>query len=360
MQPALEPISRSTCVEALTRFVSDEILAGEETVAEDTPLLEWGVIDSLSMMSLLTFIDQEMGIQVPDEEVRPEYFASVGQLADLLVTLRGSAPEATPWERVVEGLAHQGLKSRALAAAGRELRLLESEGQGPTWLLIPGPGQPAVAWTPFMRARLGQQAMVAVELPDNADGEASPELRLERWREALCAVADDLRGRPLVVVAAGLAAPLATELARERPEQVSALVLVSAGEAGESPALWERQRGPEAVPYLDRASFSAPDLSVALRACLDAGTEGPSFGAALSAIGPSALAGAFEGFEQPTCFVAGEADPFLSVAQVEAAAGRLEHARLERLPRCGHLIHLERPQELLHLVERFLGALPTA
>ncbi|MEM6931841.1 MAG: hypothetical protein AAF602_33220, partial [Myxococcota bacterium] len=39
-----------------------------------TPLLEWGVLDSMSMLELLAHIEPDLGIPVPDDQVRPEHF----------------------------------------------------------------------------------------------------------------------------------------------------------------------------------------------------------------------------------------------------------------------------------------------
>ena len=84
---------------ALLRYVSDELLNGDASeLTQTTPLLEWGVIDSLSIVTLLAFIEREMGVQIPDEMVRPEYFETLDALANLIVTL------GTPAEQAGSGL----------------------------------------------------------------------------------------------------------------------------------------------------------------------------------------------------------------------------------------------------------------
>jgi acyl carrier protein len=72
----------------LHEYVTRELLHGEDTgLAADTPLLEWGVIDSMSLAELLAFIEQRFSIQVAEEKVTPEHFQSLGALSELLAHL---------------------------------------------------------------------------------------------------------------------------------------------------------------------------------------------------------------------------------------------------------------------------------
>ncbi len=81
-------MGRDELVEQLLRYVADELLDGDDQdLDEHTPLLEWGVIDSMSMVGMLSFIEGELGITVPDEHVRPEHFTTVAALVALLVRL---------------------------------------------------------------------------------------------------------------------------------------------------------------------------------------------------------------------------------------------------------------------------------
>jgi len=46
--------------------------------------LSSGIIDSLGILQLVTFIEERFGVQVPDEDVVYENFHSVKALADYL------------------------------------------------------------------------------------------------------------------------------------------------------------------------------------------------------------------------------------------------------------------------------------
>jgi len=57
----------------LRQFVVSELLDGRDTgLDEHTPLLAWGVLDSLSVNVLVSFTSERFGIAVPQSEVTPE------------------------------------------------------------------------------------------------------------------------------------------------------------------------------------------------------------------------------------------------------------------------------------------------
>ncbi len=65
-------------------FIVREIMFGKGAgLARDTPLLEWGLVNSLEMRSLITFIEKEFSVTVPVEQVVAPNFASIAALAAL-------------------------------------------------------------------------------------------------------------------------------------------------------------------------------------------------------------------------------------------------------------------------------------
>ena len=67
----------------MRRFSADNPLYRSKglQLADDAALLEEGVIDSLGVMELVVFVEDQFGVQEADEEVTPEYFDSVNRLA---------------------------------------------------------------------------------------------------------------------------------------------------------------------------------------------------------------------------------------------------------------------------------------
>jgi acyl carrier protein len=49
-----------------------------------TPLLETGILDSLSLLRLVMFIQEQFGIEVDDLDLVPEHFASVDAICAYL------------------------------------------------------------------------------------------------------------------------------------------------------------------------------------------------------------------------------------------------------------------------------------
>jgi acyl carrier protein len=71
-------VTREEMLGELKHFVVRELLDGRDTgFDEHTPLLAWGVLDSLSVNVLISFTSERFGIDVPQSEVTP------GNLRDL-------------------------------------------------------------------------------------------------------------------------------------------------------------------------------------------------------------------------------------------------------------------------------------
>ena len=92
-------MSREDVGKELHRYITDQILSGEgEGLHASTRLLETGIIDSMAMVELIGFVEQRFDVRIPDTEVRPEAFATIERIADLVLRLRRPAdgPDAAP------------------------------------------------------------------------------------------------------------------------------------------------------------------------------------------------------------------------------------------------------------------------
>ncbi len=56
-------------------------LARRRAVRDEDNLLQGGVLDSLGVLDLVAFVENEFGIQVSDEELLPENFQTIISLA---------------------------------------------------------------------------------------------------------------------------------------------------------------------------------------------------------------------------------------------------------------------------------------
>ena len=67
----------------LSRFIIDQLLNGS-AVDDQQELLLSGLIDSIAVMRLVSFIEQETGLNVPPEDVVIENFTTINAIGDYL------------------------------------------------------------------------------------------------------------------------------------------------------------------------------------------------------------------------------------------------------------------------------------
>jgi|HubBroStandDraft_6_1064221.scaffolds.fasta_scaffold985383_2 acyl carrier protein len=66
----------------IRKFVLDKFpLARKQQIKDSDPLLESGVLDSLGVLDLVSFVEQEFSVHVADDELVPENFHSIETLA---------------------------------------------------------------------------------------------------------------------------------------------------------------------------------------------------------------------------------------------------------------------------------------
>ena len=82
----------------LTRFIIDEFAAevGVKEIRPDDSLIGNGILDSLSLLQLIVFIEERYGIKVEDEEVTPNNFQNINHIVTFLRTKQGAAKSAEP------------------------------------------------------------------------------------------------------------------------------------------------------------------------------------------------------------------------------------------------------------------------
>ena len=73
-------------VSDVEEFIVREIALGRgiDSVAHDRDLLDGGVIDSLGIVQLISFLEENYGIKVDDDDLDPENFRSLDSIAVLV------------------------------------------------------------------------------------------------------------------------------------------------------------------------------------------------------------------------------------------------------------------------------------
>ena len=63
----------------LAAFIEKNLIGSERkmTLDDQTPLIEEGIIDSMGLMQIVSFLEERAGVRVPDEEVGPDNFETL-------------------------------------------------------------------------------------------------------------------------------------------------------------------------------------------------------------------------------------------------------------------------------------------
>ena len=78
---------------AIHEFLVTEVLYDRNVkdLKPEDPLIERGLLDSLSILRTVNFCEERFGITVPDDEVLPDHFESIRAIAALVDRRRAGA-----------------------------------------------------------------------------------------------------------------------------------------------------------------------------------------------------------------------------------------------------------------------------
>ena len=78
---------------AVRAYILHEFLRGEspEELTDETPLITGGILDSISTLKLVVFLEEHFGITVEAYEAGVEHLNTIGLIAALIATKKKSA-----------------------------------------------------------------------------------------------------------------------------------------------------------------------------------------------------------------------------------------------------------------------------
>ncbi len=83
-------MNESEVADVLRKYLTERILdAADVQLEPDTPLLEWGILNSLTTTRLVGFIREQFGIEIPVEEMVGGNFKDLLSISRLVVRLGG-------------------------------------------------------------------------------------------------------------------------------------------------------------------------------------------------------------------------------------------------------------------------------
>jgi acyl carrier protein len=84
--------SISPVTEQLHTFIAHAFpLARNRRIGIDDPLLESGIVDSLGVLQIVGFLEKEFGVALADDDLTPENFRSIADIAELVGKKRNAA-----------------------------------------------------------------------------------------------------------------------------------------------------------------------------------------------------------------------------------------------------------------------------
>ncbi|MCA9900323.1 MAG: acyl carrier protein [Ardenticatenaceae bacterium] len=71
----------------LKEYIREELMNGSNSELDESEnLLAAGIIDSLGILRLVSFVEERFGIEVPDEDVTIDNFQSVKSMSDYVAS----------------------------------------------------------------------------------------------------------------------------------------------------------------------------------------------------------------------------------------------------------------------------------
>ncbi|MCU4155370.1 acyl carrier protein [Carboxylicivirga sp. A043] len=70
--------------EDIRTFISEITFVDKSTIADETKLFEEGIFDSMGLLSLITFLDEQMGVKTDDSDLTEENFQSINTIVAFL------------------------------------------------------------------------------------------------------------------------------------------------------------------------------------------------------------------------------------------------------------------------------------
>jgi acyl carrier protein len=84
---------REVVLENLTQYIQEHMFKGDEPVGltAATPLLEWGILNSMGTARLVGYIRNQFGVRVPPGQMVRQNFQNINCIADLVSSLSETA-----------------------------------------------------------------------------------------------------------------------------------------------------------------------------------------------------------------------------------------------------------------------------
>ena len=266
-----------------------------------------------------------------------------------------------------------GFNARHITVDGTALRYID-EGRGPPVVFLHGLGASMYAWRKNLApvAAAGYRVIAFDNRGFGFSDKPATGYDNASYARLTVALLDSLHLPEAVLIGHSMGGAIAAEVAIAHPERVRGLVLIgSAGLGAREPPLFHVGRWPVVGPLLFafrgrglterllEATYADP--SKVADADVDqyyAPVAEPEYGRSLRAVLREfrfdGLAGRLDHIAAPTLVLWGEADRLIPIALGRALAAGIPRAAFLSVPRAGHAVQEEAPEEVNRLLIRFL------
>ena len=69
----------------IKNYIVTQFAYDQNALQPDDDLLNQGIVDSIGILQLVTYLEETFGIQIKDEEITPENFRSLNTLTELVM-----------------------------------------------------------------------------------------------------------------------------------------------------------------------------------------------------------------------------------------------------------------------------------
>lgn len=78
-------MEQRTIIEYLKTYFAQDVLGGKDIgLDETTPLLEWGIINSIETARLLSFINKRFDVSIPPDKLTADAFTNIVSISNLI------------------------------------------------------------------------------------------------------------------------------------------------------------------------------------------------------------------------------------------------------------------------------------
>jgi acyl carrier protein len=76
--------------EKIKEFIRTEVNPDRDLaeLGDDEPLIESGIIDSLGILKIMSFLDEEFGVDLSDQQITPSNFRNITSICSLVESNR--------------------------------------------------------------------------------------------------------------------------------------------------------------------------------------------------------------------------------------------------------------------------------